>query len=175
MSNTTLNSKHFFTVGLIIGIAVLPHLARVQEEGLPVYLRDRGTGVPSSMFGTYIRPGELLVYPYFEYYLDDDMEYAPNELGYELDEDFRGKFRGYEGLIFLGYGLTDWLEVGVQVPYLFLMPRPADEDDVDGLSDMTLSVSVPLPSEPPFLASASLGVSPSMATSSRFRSDSKAR
>ncbi|HEU4364810.1 MAG TPA: hypothetical protein VFT13_05025 [Candidatus Krumholzibacteria bacterium] len=63
------------------------------------------------MFGTYIRKHELLIYPFFEYYLDDDLEYKPEELGYGLDEDFRGKYRATETLIFLGYGITDWLAV----------------------------------------------------------------
>ena len=132
MRHTILNIRHFFTIVLIIGIAVLPDLANAQEEDLPVYLRDRGTGVPSSMFGTYIRSGELLVYPYFEYYLDDDMEYAPNELGYELDEDFRGKFRGYEGLIFLGYGLTDWLAVEFEAAVM----KARLETSADDLTDI---------------------------------------
>jgi len=101
--------KHTFTILFISGLIILPHLAYAQEEDLPVYLQDRGTGVPSSMFGTYIRQGELIVYTYFEYYFDNDMEYKPAELGYDLDEDFRGKYRASEGLIFLGYGLTDWL------------------------------------------------------------------
>jgi hypothetical protein len=61
------------------------------------------------MFGTYVHPGELLVYPFFEYYLDDNTEYKPAELGFALEQDFRGRYRASEGLIFLGYGLTDRL------------------------------------------------------------------
>ena len=33
----------------------------------------------------------------------------PAELGYNLKEDFEGKFRAHEGLIFIGYGITDRL------------------------------------------------------------------
>ena len=55
---------------------------------LPVYLRDRGTGLPTSMFGTYIRKHELLVYPFFEYYRNDDEEYEPADIGYGLAEEF---------------------------------------------------------------------------------------
>jgi hypothetical protein len=58
------------------------------------------------MFGTYIDDGELLVYTFFEYYHDNDFEYKPAELGYGLDQDFRGKYRASEGLIFFGYGVT---------------------------------------------------------------------
>jgi len=74
---------------------------------LPTYLGDRGTGVPTSMFGTYIRRGELIVYPFFEYYYGNSFEYKPSELGAVGEEDFRGRYRASEGLIFLGYGLTD--------------------------------------------------------------------
>jgi hypothetical protein len=59
------------------------------------------------MFGTYIRPGELIVYPFFEYYKDEDFEYMPSEFGYAGEEDYRGKFHASEGLIFLSYGISD--------------------------------------------------------------------
>lgn len=94
-----------------IALASLSSPAPAQSSELPAYLKDRGTGQPTSMFGTYIRKGDLLVYPFFEYYLDDDAEYTPDELGYGLDRDFRGKARASEYLIFLGYGINDWLAV----------------------------------------------------------------
>jgi len=100
--------------GLIVGMASVPSAAHAQESDLPPYLRDRGTGLPTSQFGTYIRKGELLVYPFFEYYRDNDAEYKPSELGYHVDQDFRGKYRASEGLLFLGYGLTDWLAVELE-------------------------------------------------------------
>lgn len=101
-------------VVLLIALTLMPTPANAQQGDLPEYLRDRGTGVPSSMFGTYIERGELIIYPYFEYYLDSDAEYSPDELGYELDKDFRGKFRGSEWLLFIGYGITDWLALELQ-------------------------------------------------------------
>jgi hypothetical protein len=82
---------------------------------LPSYLEDRGTGVATSMFGTYIRKGEFLVYPFFEYYRDDDLEYNPEELGDEGLVDYRGRYRASEGLIFIGYGLTDDLAFEMEV------------------------------------------------------------
>jgi hypothetical protein len=66
------------------------------------------------MFGTYVREGELLVYPFFEYYLDDNIEYKPEELGYGLDRDFRGKYRASEGILFVSYGLRDWLALEIE-------------------------------------------------------------
>ena len=55
-----------------------------ETENLPYYLQDRGEGVPTSMFGTYIKKGQVFIYPFFEYYYDDDMEYSPDELGYQV-------------------------------------------------------------------------------------------
>lgn len=69
--------------------------------------RDRGTGVPSSMFGTYVQEGEFLVYPYYEHYRDSDAEYKPSELGFEVNRDFRGRYVAHEGLVFLGYGISE--------------------------------------------------------------------
>ena len=94
---------------------VRPALA---DENLPVYLRDRGTGVATSMFGTYLEKGQLLIYPFFEYYKNSNEEYAPNELGdFESDVDYRGDYKAYEFLLFLGYGITEdfavELEAGV--------------------------------------------------------------
>jgi len=106
-------------LGLLLGFAA-PVFARpaqaqvTQESRLPVYLRDRGTGVPASLFGTYLRRGELLIYPFFEYARDHNREYQPKEFGLGPDVDFRGKFRSYAGQLFLGYGVTDWLAVELE-------------------------------------------------------------
>lgn len=90
-------------------------LARsILAQELPEYLRDRGAGTPTSMFGTYAEGGELLIYPFLELYLDNNAEYAPNEFGYGLDEDYRGKYRATEGLIFLGYGITSSLVLEIE-------------------------------------------------------------
>lgn len=89
--------------------------AEAQDAGpLPAYLRDRGAGLPTSMFGTYIRKGELIVYPFYEYYRDHDLEYAPAEHGFVLDQDFRGEYHANEALIFLSYGLSDRFAVEVE-------------------------------------------------------------
>ena len=90
----------------------LRHPAQAPEAAgssasLPVYLRDRGEGMPTSMFGTYIRRGELILYPFFEYYKAENFEYKPEELGYAGDADYRGKFHASEGIFFLSYGISD--------------------------------------------------------------------
>ncbi len=72
------------------------------SKDLPNYLSDRGLGTPTSMFGTYIEKGEWRFYPFFEYYLNNDEEYAPSDFGFNDDMDFESKFRETEWLIFLG-------------------------------------------------------------------------
>jgi hypothetical protein len=86
-----------------------------QTEEPPPFQRDRGTGVASSMFGTYIRKGDLIVYPYWEYYLDNDREYKPAELGFGIDQDFRGRYRESEYLFFVAFGLTDNIAVQTEL------------------------------------------------------------
>jgi hypothetical protein len=71
--------------------------------------------VASSMFGTYIRKGDLIVYPYWEYYVDNDREYKPAELGFGIDRDFRGRYRESELLFFVAYGLTDSIAVQTEL------------------------------------------------------------
>jgi len=84
------------------------------QDDLPYYLKDRGTGISSSMFGTYIKKGEFIFYPYYEYYYDQDTEYNPAEFSYNLDQDFQGRSRAHEGLIFWGYGITDKLAFEIE-------------------------------------------------------------
>ncbi len=80
------------------------------------------------MFGTYVREGELLVYPFFEYYLDSDAEYDPSELGVGPEMDLRGKYRASEGLIFLGYGLTDRIVFELEAAVISAQQQKSDDD-----------------------------------------------
>jgi hypothetical protein len=88
------------------GLAVAPGRARGQVQDYQ--RRDRGgSGIPTSMFATYVEAGEFLVYPFFEYYWDDTAEYQPSELGYVGEEDYFGRYRAREYLLFVGYGLSE--------------------------------------------------------------------
>lgn len=104
-------------IGLVVLVALLgPEGAWAQTEAKPApappdRLRDRGDGLPTSMFGTYVRRGELLLYPFFEHYRDADFEYTPSELGGSGEEDYRGRYRANEGLLFFAYGVSDMLAV----------------------------------------------------------------
>ena len=92
------------------------------------WLRDRGAGVATSQFGTYVRRGELLVYPFVEWYADRNYEYKPSEVGYPGDTDYRGQYSATEGLIFLGYGLGENLAVEFEASWIGAELERAPED-----------------------------------------------
>ncbi len=97
---------------VVMSVAASPARAEQQQEDR---LRDRGEGVPLSMFGTYLRGGQLMVYPFFEYYRDGDFEYEAAELGFGTDiTELRSRFRAKEGLIMFGYGLSDNVAIEVE-------------------------------------------------------------
>lgn len=85
-----------------------------EDNSAPAYQRDRGAGMPLSMFGTYIETGQLLVYPFFEYYRDSNLEYAPDEFGRSQDTDYRGKYSATEELLFVAYGISDRLALEME-------------------------------------------------------------
>jgi hypothetical protein len=111
-------------VGLLAGFAVAPRDAEAQEP----YLRDRGTGVATSMFGTYANKGELLFYPFFEWYSDRNFEYKPNEFGHAGDVDYRGRYTASEGLVFLAYGLTQDFVIEVEAAMIRAELRKSPKD-----------------------------------------------
>jgi hypothetical protein len=46
----------------VCAVSALAQAPGPESATLPGYLADRGTGVSTSIFGTYVRGGELLVY-----------------------------------------------------------------------------------------------------------------
>lgn len=120
-------------VGLAVAIAAafLDHPLHAQAE--PSYLRDRGTGVRMSMLGTYVREGELLAYPFFEWYADHNAEYKPNELGYGTsDVDYRGRYRASEGIFFLAYGISRDVAIEVEGAVITAEQRTSPSDTSTG-------------------------------------------
>ena len=99
---------------VLVSLAGLPQDAAAQEISLPSYLKDRDGGIHTSLFGSYVRRGEWLVYPFFEYARDHNREYQPQELGTGPDVNFRGRFRGTAGQLFLAYGLSDRIAVELE-------------------------------------------------------------
>lgn len=95
---------HARGLALLLVLAIAPRIAAAQDA--EPWLRDRGPGVRTSLLGSYVRRGELLVYPFYEYYADHDLEYKPSELGYGPSlTDYRGKYQASEGILFFGYGV----------------------------------------------------------------------
>ena len=133
-----------FKVRLAGIVPVLFAASVFADEAEPDYLIDRGPGVSTSMFGTYIKKGELLIYPFFEYYQDHNLQYQPDEFGYASDMEIRGNYEASEGLMFLGYGLTENLVVELEAAVIIaeletsaLDPTPiADEISESGLGDV---------------------------------------
>jgi hypothetical protein len=126
---------------LVVTILLGPVTGQAQEEPEPDYLADRGTGIATSMFGTYARPGELLLYPFVEYYHDDDLEYEPADFAMGSTQEYRGRYRATEGLIFIGYGINDWLAVELEAGVIqaTLERSPDDTMLVEKLEDSGLS------------------------------------
>jgi hypothetical protein len=108
--------RRFLSSTATVFIAAASALAPVGAgaEELPGYLRDRGTGVATSLFGTYVRGGELLVYPFYEYTTNKDQEYSPEELGFVGTQDYRGKNTEHEALIFISYGVSENVAVELE-------------------------------------------------------------
>jgi hypothetical protein len=94
--------------------ATAPGRAAAQGEGLPAHLRDRGRGQPTSLFGTYITRGQLIVFPYVARTIDRNLEYQPSEFGYGQNDDVRGRYQSTQAQLYVSYGLTDWLAVEVE-------------------------------------------------------------
>ena len=103
---------------LAIGLFLAPHaragIIPAPEDNLPSYLQDRGAGVATSLFGTYTRKGELLIYPFYEYTKNKDQEYKPSELGFAGEHDQRGELTEHEALIFLSYGISENVALEVE-------------------------------------------------------------
>lgn len=99
---------------LSLAIVLLATHAASAEEPLPDYLQDRGPGVPTSLFGTYIESGQWMVYPFYEYSSNSDEEYDPREFGFPRpgvvgEEEFFGEGTQHEAVLFIGYGFSDKL------------------------------------------------------------------
>lgn len=120
-------------MALAIALSVVPWGRAVDAQEVPSYLRDRGTGVRTSLFGSYVRQGELLVYPFFEWYADANLEYKPSELGHGPSVvDYRGRYRASEGILFLGYGVAPDLALEFEAAVITASIEKAANDTSSG-------------------------------------------
>src|SRR5262249_15303359 len=63
-------------------------------------------------------PRQLIVYPFMELYRDRNMEYKPSDFGFGYGGDLRGRYRATERLLFIGYGISDRLEVEFEIGHI---------------------------------------------------------
>lgn len=121
-------------VTLLITLLAAAPAARAYTppEEWPAHLRDRGPGMPTSMFGTYVEKGQLLVYPFVEFYADKNFEYKPSDLGYGPEVDHRGDYTASEQLLFVSYGFTRDLAVEMEGAHISaeLVKAPDDQATV---------------------------------------------
>lgn len=102
---------------VVVGVGGIPNPRGAQADELSNHLRDRGAGIPTSIFGTYIDRGELLLFPFFAHSLDKNREYQPVMFHGGSSEDFRARYRDSGEQIFIGYGLNDWLALEFETAY----------------------------------------------------------
>jgi len=100
----------------------------VSQDKLPYYLQDRGPGIPNSMFGTYIKEDQTIIYPFYEYYYNKDAEYKPAELGYGVENDYRARYEAQEALIFVSHAFSDMFAVEFEAAAISATQHKADSD-----------------------------------------------
>ncbi len=89
------------------------------------------------MFGTYMEKNDFIIYPFYEFYYDKNAEYKPADLGYTSENDYRGKYIAHEGILYLGYGISDWLMIEGEAAIITATQHKGDQD----LSDFPASFS----------------------------------
>jgi hypothetical protein len=95
----------------------------------PGYLQDRGPGLATSLFGTYVERGQWLVYPFYEYEKTSAFEYKPSEVGFTGNQDYLGNLVTHEFDLYLAHGFTDRLMVELegQLQTTATLDRAADD------------------------------------------------
>jgi len=114
--------------GVVTVLCIVYSSVSLSQSDLPYYLQDRGTGIPTSMFGTYISEGQTIVYPFFEYYSNKDAEYKPAELGYGDKTDYRAKYEAKEALIYVSHAFSDMVAAEFEVSAITATQHKASDD-----------------------------------------------
>ena len=107
-----MKSKIILTAGIFLFVVSAQAQTNFADyKQLPVYFHDRGKGMWTSLFGTYIQKHELLIYPFFEYSYQHDFEYPSSDPGFNGDQTYRSKYKQGEYLVYLGYAINNWMGV----------------------------------------------------------------
>lgn len=110
------NRVHPFVLlalSLVLATPAVNDRALAGEAGPAPWLRDRGPGTSTSMFGTYVERGERLLYVFYEPYVDSGVEYrSVGPAG--APRGYRGEFEAHEALLMAAYGITDRLAVELE-------------------------------------------------------------
>ena len=125
----------FVTTSLFLALPALGESPSEEKPALPPYLADRGQGIPTSLFGTYVSDGQWLLYSFYEYTSTSQFEYKPSELGFPGERDFLGRLREREALLFVAYGISDRLAVEVEGALSTHASFRKDPDDLSGVPD----------------------------------------
>jgi hypothetical protein len=72
--------------------------------------------------------GQLTAYPSFRRFENRGFDYSPDEFGFPLEEDFKGDYRASQGALFISYGLSADLSVGVRATVANARFRKASSD-----------------------------------------------
>ena len=119
-------------IGMLLGLDVSlawPARSSAADPVASAYLRDRGGGLSTSMYGTYVRPGQGLLYAYYATSRDHDMEYEASRFGHQAAETFSGKYRDSAGQLFAAYGLASHLAVELEGAYRTATFEKSPRDD----------------------------------------------
>jgi hypothetical protein len=93
------------------------------------FLRDRGPGMQTSLNATYLAEKEFLFYPFYEYNFVVNEEYIPMDLGYDVDQAYEAKSSSHEALLYLGYGISDWLIAEAEVAFINFTQQKSSSDN----------------------------------------------
>lgn len=133
-------SARFGALAIGLLLLTLPRTLGAAEQELPLWQQDRGRGLPTSLFGTYIEKGELLFYPFYEFSFDSDEEYSPDEFGFTGSGTFEGETTEHQLLGYLAYAPLDWLAFELEWAAFDHKKLEKDASDLSALpSDFTES------------------------------------
>ena len=118
---------------LIAALLTILSVRGSAQPELPSFLVDRGSGIATSMFGEYVRAGEFVFYPFYEYTRYHELEYKPAEMGFGVDQYFRGQFVEHEANSFFGYGVTDRILLELESAYWTTATLHKSPSDPSGL------------------------------------------